>query len=392
MDNQALGLRQLPQELKLILALLQERNHDVYQNPRLLTTINWDLFIELCVHHRLYPLLYPEIKKQKGKVFPPSVVETLFHYYQQNTFNMLHLCGETAFINKLFTENNIRLLFLKGPHLARELYGDYSLRTSNDLDFLIQGQDLETAEKLLEKHGYEKEDYIRTVLNDWKWRHHHVTYYHPDKGTKLEVHWRLHPGPGKEPDFNDLWARRKTGTFTETPVCTLGKEDLFVFLALHGARHGWSRLRWLCDIHQLTGQALDQVLLKKLLKASGSVHIGEQALRLSAILMNTAIPEGKGSFRFKKRSEKLADRAFYYFKNMVNLHTDPVPEEVSEYHKHYLFSLMSYPQKAVFLLSFLYPYPEDAETMPLPKPLHFLYFPLRPFLWAWRKTRKQAVT
>ena len=43
-------------------------------------------------------------------------------------------------------------------------------------------------------------------------------------------------------------------------------------------------------------------------------------------------------------------------------------------------------------MSFLYPYPEDAEILPLPKYLQFLYFPLRPFLWAWRKTMKRALT
>ena len=38
-----------------------------------------------------------------------------------------------------------------------------------------------------------KDDYIQTVLNDWKWRHHHVTYFHPEKEIKLEIHWRLNP-------------------------------------------------------------------------------------------------------------------------------------------------------------------------------------------------------
>ena len=52
---------------------------------------------------------------------------------------------------------------------------------------------------------------------------------------------------------------------------------------------------------------------------------------------------------------------------MVNLHTDPVPEDVAKYHKRHLFSLMSNQQKIFFILSFLYPFPTDAETLPLPK-------------------------
>ena len=61
------------------------------------------------------------------------------------------------------------------------------------------------------------------------------------------------------------------------------------------------------------------------------------------------------------------------------------------YHKRHLFSLMSNQQKFLFIMSFLYPYPEDAEILPLPKYLHFLYFPLRPFLWAWRKSKEACV-
>ena len=78
------------------------------------------------------------------------------------------------------------LLVLKGPVLAVDLYGDVSLRTSGDLDILIPINDLDKAENFLLKLGYEKDDYIQTVLNDWKWRHHHVTYFHPQKGIKLK--------------------------------------------------------------------------------------------------------------------------------------------------------------------------------------------------------------
>ena len=40
-------------------------------------------------------------------------------------------------VSKLFNENKINLLILKGPVLAVDLYGDISLRTSSDLDILI---------------------------------------------------------------------------------------------------------------------------------------------------------------------------------------------------------------------------------------------------------------
>ncbi|NEU34041.1 nucleotidyltransferase family protein, partial [bacterium LRH843] len=96
---------------------------------------------------------------------------------------------------------------------------------------------------------------------DWKWRHHHVTYFHPIKRIKLEIHWRLNPGPSSEPQFKELWSRKRLSTVTSSPVYFLGQEDLTVFLISHGARHGWSRLRWLADIHQILNQDIEWKLV-----------------------------------------------------------------------------------------------------------------------------------
>ena len=53
---------------------------------------------------------------------------------------------------------------------------------------------------------------------------------------------------------------------------------------------------------------------------------------------------------------------------------------------------MSLQQKSLFIMSLFHPYSEDAEVLPLPEKFHFLYFPLSPILWAWRKTRKRAMS
>ena len=98
---------------------------------------------------------------------------------------------------------------------------------------------------------------MHTVLNDWKWRSHHIVYFHPQKNIMLEIHWRLEPFPSKELTFNELWARRRVSQITNYPVYFLGEEDLFVYLVSHGARHGWFRLRWLLDIDQMVRKGLN---------------------------------------------------------------------------------------------------------------------------------------
>ena len=53
----------------------------------------------------------------------------------------------------------------------------YLFEHQDDLDFLIPMDDLEIAEQILVEIGYVKDDYFESVLNDWKWRHHHITLF-----------------------------------------------------------------------------------------------------------------------------------------------------------------------------------------------------------------------
>lgn len=395
MDNNLdLDLEFIPRELKLLIDIITLDNDEKVQDAieESHEGINWNLFVELAFHHRVYPLLSSKLKKIPNKLVPQFVIQTLSQNYKVNTFKMLYLCSEMEFLKKICEESKINILFLKGPVLAQELYGDVSLRTSSDLDVLIPIVELENMENLLIKSGYVKDDYIQTVLSDWKWRHHHLTYIHPEKDIKVEVHWRLNPGPGKEPSFRQLWERKRTSLVISSPIYYLGEEDLFLFLVSHGARHGWSRLRWLIDIHQIVKQNMDWIKLYQLLKNNHYLHIGGQALILTSQILNTEINNGHAKRLIKgNRPRRLAQEAIYYLEKMVNLHTIPLPEDIARYHKHHLFSLMSNQHKFFFIVSLLYPYPSDAEILPLPKNLHFLYFPLRPLLWAWRKTRKQAL-
>lgn len=392
-NDGTLPIKDLSDELKLMLTLLSnddgvDINFDLQE---LIQRADWDRFIELARHHRVFPSLNRRLQDMKSEDIPTFVTHMFHRDYYRNTLQMLGLSGEMEQLAKVFSEQGIRSLFLKGPVIAADLYGDVSLRTSCDLDLLIPIKKLALAEQLLRTLGYEKDDYIETVLNDWKWRHHHTTFIHQHKGIKVELHWRLNPAPSKDPSFNELWSRKRKSSLISRPIYYLGREDLFMFLVSHGARHGWSRLRWLLDIKQLVNQKIEWPKLVRLLKKHKNLHIGGQALLLAARLLAVPLREEMKPLLSWRKAHWLAEDAMFYVHRMVNLHTDPIPQEVGRFHKRYLFSLLTVQQKMIFIASFLYPYPEDAKVFPLPKWLHLLYFPLRPFLWIRRKISSAEV-
>ncbi|MDR7000592.1 nucleotidyltransferase family protein [Neobacillus niacini] len=392
--NFKLDLSSFSKELNLLIKLIKLDDHVGPEiiDKEVFSEINWEQFIELAKHHRVYPIIYLNLKKVANNCVPLNVLQEFSQLYRNNTIRMLHLSGEMEQISKLFAENKVRTLFLKGPVLATALYGDVSLRTSSDIDLLIPIKMLKKVEKLIVEQGYIKDDYIESVLNDWKWRHHHITFFHPGKKIKLEIHWRMNPGPAKEPQFDELWKKKRKSLQNSYPIYYLGCEDLFLFLVTHGARHGWSRLRWLVDIDKLIQQSLNYKEIIKLLRKYQYPHIGGQSLILTSQIFNSKVNEELLPLINDKLATRLAQEALFYISNIVNLHTEPLPQKVAEYHKRHLFLLRSNRQKLLFLMSFLYPFATDTETLPLPKVLHILYFPLRPILMLWRRTRSRAVT
>lgn len=406
MDNNfSLELAWVPKELRLLLEILKEDDGSIQLiRKELCKNLDWEIFLHLASHHRVDALIYSKIKNIDGKLIPSHVKQTLYQIYIKNTFQMLQLSGEMEKVSKLFIENQIPILFLKGPVIAADLYGDISLRTSKDLDILIPIKDLVRAEELLITSGYEREVEAPEFF-DWKWRTYHVKYFHHQKRIQLEIHWRLHPSPMKQPCFNTLWKRKRESTLTSYPVYFLGKEDLFLYLVAHGARHGWFRLRWLIDIDRMVrkGNYLDGDSL--LIKGFQKQHLGRQAqllvgqaIFLASEILNTPIKDVNHTFKIKNRSRRLAKMGIIYinekglltpkYKNNSYLFSLKSNLTKSFMFNGYLFSLMSTPSKFLFIIRLFYPSSLDADVLILPKPLHFLYFPLRPFLWFWRKTRK----
>mgnify|MGYP003893898373 CR=1 FL=1 len=381
-----------PEELKVMIELLRDkRTQGVCPDPNPADGFDWRKFAELSIHHRVHPLILRRLREGWRTDMPQSVLDRLEAQCRNNTMRMLHLTAETGRLAVLFRERNIRVLVLKGPALSLDLYGDLSIRPSGDVDLLVPIADIDEADRLLRSQGYVKDDYIRTVLDDWRWRHHHYAYLHPETGAKIELHWRMHPWPAREPAFDALWGRRRTMMLGGRPVDLPGLEDTFLYLASHGARHGWSRLRWLLDIDRIARQPIrwDQAAADARRLECG--HICGQSLRLAAGLLGTPIPDGAGMLADHPRAHELAEEALFYIGRVVNLHSPPLPPEVARYHSRHLLNLMTSRQRLLFRISWLHPYHADAEALPLPKTLHFLYFPLRPVLWAWRKARSPVI-
>lgn len=376
-------------ELRLLLELLK-RNGTALQEEEMrgwLTDIDWNQFVELVRHHRVFPTLYISLQSLSTPLIPADVLEALRQDYRRNTLTMLHLTAELRRICELLDHEGVRTLVLKGPLLAHELYGDTSLRTSKDLDLLIDVADIERAEAALLKHGYHIHNPKLRLLNDWKWKDHHQSYSHPHKQVQVELHWRMHPDSGSEASFEQLWEGRRVNRMTGYPIHGLSREQLLEYLISHGARHAWFRLRWLTDIACLLPQIDDYKLLLEQFRRNRSEHLGGQAALLVSSLLAAPVPYVFQPLYSSRKSRSLARQAMFFIRSRAELCPEPTPEFAGLY-KRYLRALKTPSQQLAYLLRRLYPSSRDAAVLPLPRALHFLYVPLRPLLWCYRRVKQ----
>jgi len=368
-------------ELTLVINLLRDNSDWVEDDfNECMDNIEWDRFMKLLRHHRVYPLVYDKLKKMNLSHMPSHIMESLEIQYNHNTYRMLQLSSELCNISKALDEDGIKSIMLKGPLLAKQLYDEINLRTSKDLDILIRLEDVERAEKTLHGLGYFPE---QKPLN-WKRKVHHLSYRHAQQVMQVEIHWRMSPKFGKKQTFDMLWQRRHVVSIANQPMHVLSNEDLLIYLSDHGARHGWFRLRWLVDIDRLLQHDFNLKELQLAISKHGGLPFIGQAALLSQQILSTNITGNLRRLIDEKKSQKLADLAL----ECVITEVDGNSKSMKKYKKK-IYSLWSFKQKCSHILIRIAPSEDDVALLPLARPFYFLYVPLRPFLWLWGELGKQ---
>jgi hypothetical protein len=93
-------------------------------------------------------------------------------------------------------------------------------------------------------------------------------------------------------DIDDLLTRIRHVSIGGQQIPTLRDDDLFVFLAVHGARHLWSELRWVCDLAQMirSRPALDWDAIVSRSRETGSERMVFVAGELVRTLLGVSNP------------------------------------------------------------------------------------------------------
>jgi hypothetical protein len=269
--------------------------------------LDWGRVARYALRHRLAPLLHVHLDAIGGGRVPAEVAEALRAHHAANARRNLRLAGELHLILRAFADAGILAAALKGPWLAAQADGSLNLRTFRDLDLLVLPADTGRAGEVMQARGY------RLHRPSWDGGK-DALFVHPADGTVVEVHHDLGSAALPVPyALGALGDRLERVPVLGVAVPGLPLEENLLFLAHHGAAHGWSRLAWLTGFAQVMrarGGELDAIRLHARAVELGVGRMLRLALRLSDALLGVPLPPALADAVHRDaRATRLARRA-----------------------------------------------------------------------------------
>jgi hypothetical protein len=216
--------------------------------------IDWQYLMQLAYQQGVMPLLFRSLDKVCRELVPDPVFQQLRQLLVANTHQSLLLTRELVKVFTLFDKHAIAAVPYKGPVLAAAVYGDVSLRQYGDIDIVVQQEDILPAQKLLLDQGYVPKDAMteaETAAFLQSKHEHNLTFLRTDGNVMLELHWRITPRFTSLIEPKHFWQNLEPATLAGAKFLNLSLEDWLPILCVHGSRHRWERLTWLCDIAEI---------------------------------------------------------------------------------------------------------------------------------------------
>ena len=353
--------------------------------------IDWRLFADTARRHRVVGLVH-EAAQRAGLPLPADIAGALAGDARLIALQGLAHAHESVRLQRLFDRAGIPLRFLKGVGLAQSAYGTVTAKHARDIDMLVSPPHVPAALEVLLADGYALHEPARHLtpaqLGALVAHASQAELRRRGGRSLLELHWQLSPNArlpyGVDP-FGAVAAVTLTGV---GDVNTLRPEDEFVYLCVHGARHVWSRLKWLADLNaRLSAFDAQQIAdLYRYADARGAGLCAGQALLLCNRVLGRELPDELGTVLSADtrvgRLVAAADSRMRADDPADNTGWRPARTFRNVMHP---FRLGRGPRFFAAQMRELLIGPGDPVRLPLPRALLFLYPLLRLPLWLWRQ-------
>ena len=340
--------------------------------------IDWDYLFRLARRHSILPLIYRQLQTHASDLVPNDRLVQLKQSYQENVARNLVLTSELMTLLRTFATAGIESIPFKGPALALIAYDDLSLRRFVDLDVIVKKEDVFRARDILLQAGYKtpkplNEDQQLVLL-----RTQHCLQFSRENGRMIfELHWNVASDLFASPvSVTDLWRQLIDIEIAGQVVKSFSADDLLFSLCVHGSRHIWERLSWICDVAELIKrQQLDWAMLMDRAIKTDCERMFYLGLFLAERLLGASLPAG---VRAKFETDEYLQTLTEGITARLFSGTEHIPATSGQVFR-FNFSLRkSWRGRAKYFAFTLRPNELDLSGVWLPRPLYFAYYLVRP--------------
>lgn len=282
--------RAFPKEFELALdcckTAFRRRRAD---EPIAIEGVDWRKFVELVRFHRIEGIAWNGLRSNPEAV-PPAILREFSADAANIAAANLRAAAECRDLLAEFEAARVPLLFLKGSTLGALAYAHPTLKSAMDVDLLIDPGDLTRASALLRKRGYRLVTPADDVaLDRWHRLSKESVWMRRKPQLQIDLHTRLADSPRLIPSIDVHSPRQLVDVASEIRLPTLADEELFAYLAVHGAWSAWFRLKWIADFAGLAqGRGPEEIAsLHERSRELGAGRCSAQALLLADRLFGT---------------------------------------------------------------------------------------------------------
>lgn len=211
--------------------------------------INWDLVWQLSKAHGVAPLIYANLATICPKAIPSSIHQAFRRHNQANVLLNTLLARELVILIDGLAAKGIKAIPFKGVTLAQTAYGDISLRECSDIDLIVEQEVIPQARKVLWSQGYQLTS--RETGKEESDEQYH--FFQKRNGiVVVDLQWNMaRQHFGFRLDRKEFYERLRPVGLPTRVVMGLSHEDLLILLCVHGTKHAWEQLKWICDVAEL---------------------------------------------------------------------------------------------------------------------------------------------
>ncbi len=292
-------LRDFDLELRLLCALIAVP--DGQGNARITQALagaepDWTCFGSLVMRHRVAALVDTGLRHATSCAVPEELRARIALAPNANAQAFLASVQCARQITRACEKAGIACAVLKGVAVAQSAYQHSSEREMIDIDLLVDPEHFDQVERLVLQLGFNR-ICPRAALDDnaraaFKAMHNAFTFFRPDDGIQVDLHWRLVKNPCMLSGLSRTWPDRLSSICVGGAILpVLAPAEHAVYILTHGAKSGWVRLKWLADADRIIRRldAKDRDAMFAIAADEGVERLVGTALRLFSEVLGTPL-------------------------------------------------------------------------------------------------------